>query len=485
MEDTSMAQSLSEKHSVKLGYCPTRRTVFSREDSLLYKGLIRDKLTDWSVSFVDLESINDEGLLVNPEDVPKAINLFRHEGVDAVFAPHCNFGTEDAVAKVGKALDKPFLLWGPRDEAPLDDGLRLRDTQCGLFATSKVLRRFGVPFTYIVNSRLDDPVFERGLRNFLAAAAVVKAFRQLRIGQISTRPGPFYTVMVNEGELLAKFGVEVIPITHVDIIDSVNKKLDEQGETLSATIDEFKKKADFSKVGDEMIAKMAALKLTIQEWAEAECLSAVAIQCWSAMQDALGIMPCFVDSELTGAGLPIACETDIHGAITAVMAQAARQGETPTFFADLTIRHPANDNSELLWHCGPFPLALKDPDSDAAVSPHYVLPTGEPGVSEWRIKGGDISVSRLDGDDGNYQLLMGHARGTTGPHSRGTYVWVEVGDWPLWEEHIVRGPYIHHVVGIHGKIAPVLYEACRFIPGIEADPVEPTEDEIRAWLRGG
>ena len=71
--------------------------------------------------------------------------------------------------------------WGYRcfcggivDERPEPDGTRLRDTQCGLFATGKVLRRFGVPFTYMTNCRLEDPVFERGLRDFMAVCNVVK-----------------------------------------------------------------------------------------------------------------------------------------------------------------------------------------------------------------------------------------------------------------------------------------------------------------------
>jgi len=40
------------------------------------------------------------------------------------------------------------------------------------------------------------------------------------------------------------------------------------------------------------------------------------------------------------------------------------------------------------------------------------------------------------------------------------------------------------VANVHGKVAPVLYEACRYIPGLCPDPVEPTEAEIQAWLRG-
>ncbi len=49
---------------------------------------------------------------------------------------------------------------------PEPDGTRLRDSQCGLFATGKVLRRFQVPFTYMTNCRLTDPEFERGIQDF-------------------------------------------------------------------------------------------------------------------------------------------------------------------------------------------------------------------------------------------------------------------------------------------------------------------------------
>lgn len=49
---------------------------------------------------------------------------------------------------------------------------------------------------------------------------------------------------------------------------------------------------------------------------------------------------------------------------------------------------------------------------------------------------------------------------------------------------IIYGPYIHHVAGIHDLAAPALFEATRFIPGLKADPVQPTAEDIRAFLRG-
>ena len=81
----------------------------------------------------------------------KIAEKFKAEKIDGLFLPHCNFGTEYECARLAKELGVPVLLWGHLDERPEPNGTRLRDTQCGLFATGKVLRRFGVPFTYMTN----------------------------------------------------------------------------------------------------------------------------------------------------------------------------------------------------------------------------------------------------------------------------------------------------------------------------------------------
>ncbi|MGI6114106.1 MAG: fucose isomerase, partial [Mahellales bacterium] len=173
---------------IKLGYAPTRRDVFSKEEAIKYKKLIKDRIVNWGVEVTDLEGINEEGLLFNDGDLEAIIDRFKKAKIDALFFPHCNFGSEALVAKVAKAMDVPVLIWGPRDEAPLENGLRTRDTQCGLFATGKVLRRFKVPFTYLTNSWLDSDDFKEGFQKFLAVSNVIKAMKNLRILQISTRP---------------------------------------------------------------------------------------------------------------------------------------------------------------------------------------------------------------------------------------------------------------------------------------------------------
>lgn len=471
----------------KLGYAPTRRFTFSAEDAYRYKVQIREKIEAFGldIEIVDLEGMNPEGLLYNDLiGAEEIIKHFQKEEVDAVFFPHCNFGTEDTVARVAKAIGKPTLLWGPRDEAPLADGMRLRDTQCGLFATGKVLRRFNVPFTYITNSTVDDPVFERGFTNFIAAANVVKAFNSLRILQIGPRPTSFWTMMCNEGELLERFGIELHPITLEDIKRETKKVEKKDSDELTAAIHYIKTNLDAIDVSDEDIRRIAALKVAMKSLAVSNRCSAIAIQCWSSLQDSIGIMPCLANAILTDEQIPVTCETDIHGAITSVMVQAATMNTVPTFFADLTIRHPENDNGELLFHCGNFPVSLSVEDKPK-LRRHFLFDDHAPGTHEGEIRGGAMTLARFDGDHGEYSIFLGKANGIEGPYTRGSYVWVEVNDWPLWEEKLVTGPYVHHAVGIHANAIPAIYEACKYIPGLTPDPVDPTEDEIRAWLRGG
>ena len=137
------------------------------------------------------------------------------------FFPHCNFGTEYVCARLAKELDVPVLLWGPLDERPDENGVRPRDTLMRSFATGKVLRRFRIPFTYMTNCRLNDPVFERGIKDFLAVCNVVKTFRNIRILQISTRPFDFWTTMCNEGELLEKFNIQLAPIPMTELTEEI------------------------------------------------------------------------------------------------------------------------------------------------------------------------------------------------------------------------------------------------------------------------
>lgn len=462
---------------IKIGYAPTRRSIFSSADAKKYRDLIADKLRELEVEFVDIDDINEEGLLYNDEDMIKVAQKFKKEQIDGLFFPHCNFGTEYICGRLAKEMNVPVLLWGPLDERPEEDGTRLRDTQCGLFATGKVLRRFQVKFTYMTNCRIDDPVFKRGLFDFLAVCNVVKTFQTIRILQISTRPFDFWTTMCNEGELLEKYNVQLSPIPMPELIDEVKKVKAEKIE-VEQVVAYCKENMEIC-VKEEALENVAALKVAMKNLAEKYNCKAIAIQCWNQLQNEIGIMPCAANSLLNDEGIPVVCETDIHGAITSLLVEAATLDDTRSFFADWTIRHPDCENGELLQHCGPWPISLAKEKAKLT----YPLAFDHPGSITAEAKHGDISLVRFDGDNGEYSLLLGHAKGIEGPKGMGTYLWVEVANIKRLEAKIVEGPYIHHCVGIHKDVVPVLYEACKYI-GVMPDLYDPIEEEVKAYLRG-
>ena len=224
---------------IKLGFVPTRRSIFSAPDALKYRGLTADRLREIGVDIVDIDDINDEGLLFDDSHIEPIVKKFRAEGVDGIMLCHANFGTEYVCARLARELGLPVLLWGPRDERPEPDGTRLRDSQCGLFATGKVLRRFQVPFTYMTNCRLTDPEFERGVWDFLAVCNVVKTFKHTRILQMATRPFDFWSTMCNEGELLEKFNIQLSPIPMTELVQAVHDaQADEQA--MAAMLDHIR-----------------------------------------------------------------------------------------------------------------------------------------------------------------------------------------------------------------------------------------------------
>lgn len=187
--------------------------------------------------------------------------------------------------------------------------------------------------------------------------------------------------------------------------------------------------------------------------------SVAAFECWSAFPTLMGLCPCVVLGEMADNGMPLSCETDINGAITLAILRACNLFEESEFLADLTIRHPQNDNAELLWHCGPFPYSLKKDGVEAKLVD---------GQERFELKQGDLTVCRFDDVDGEYYLFAGEAKTTTGPETNGTYVWMETDNWKRWEEKLMFGPYIHHLGCVYGHYLPVLREVSRYL-GIHFD----------------
>ena len=449
-----------------LGLAPIGKFVFSHEDAMRYKARIEALLARMGVKYVNVDAVIPDGMVRDQKHVDPVVAFLKSKGVGAVFMPHCNFGTEGACGMIGKKLGVPTLLWGPRDEAPLPDGTRLRDSLCGLFASSKVLHKLGVPFTYIENCRVDEPQLENGIRDFLAAADAVQGLKSLRIGQVGKRIDFFWTCIVNESELLERFGVEIVPMDMIQVIKATRARAAAGQRAYRDEVEALRRTVGIEGFDTiEPLINVLALRDELLHRAEDQGLTAFAIESFMSICEELGAMIELVHGELAERGLPCATETDIHGAISSVLLQRASSGRDVTFLADLTIRHPQRDDAVLIWHCG-FPMSLRHPDHAAKVGTHWILPGIPPGSCHWRMKDGPLTVCRFDGDRGEYSLIAGQGQTCDGPVTQNVYCWMQVDDWPRWERKFIEGPYIHHVAAAYGHTARVLKEACRYIGGL-------------------
>ncbi|MFV0556791.1 MAG: L-fucose/L-arabinose isomerase family protein [Lactovum sp.] len=464
---------------IKLGFAPTRRNLFSAEAAIEYANLTRKKLDELNIDYVDILDVNEDGLIYDDVSVEKTAEKFISEKIDGLFIANENFGTEYAVARLAKKLNVPVVLWGPMDEHPAEDGSRLRDTQCGLFAIGKVLRRFKVPFTYIKNSDVDSKAFAQGMTDFVKVCNVVKTFKNTRILQVGPRPFDFWTVICNEGELLERFNIQLSPLPIGELIDEISLVKAENYDQIQKAIDFFNENTEVQ-ITDEELEMVAALKVALQSLCEKYGCNSGVIQCWTELQKQIGILPYASLSLLQEEGIPFVCETDVHGAISELLVEAASLGEHRAIFADVNCRHPENENAELLQHLGVFAYQTAE-TKPILPKRHFVF--DYPGSVGFRAIKDEYTLCRFDGDDGNYSLLMGTAKGVDGPYNQGTYLYLEFENLNRAEFKFVEGPYIHHVAAVRKNVVPILYEACKYL-GIKPDFYDPIEEEVKAYLRG-
>ena len=458
--------------NVKIGLVPIRRDVTPRPGIFNWEKAeircneaveyIENNFSSRHVDFVDLKGINEVNVLWNERDVPKVIDRFRKENVDAIFLIPGNFGNEEVAGDVAKAIGKHVPLWGPQDDSFLPDGTRYTDTQCGLFGISRQLERLKVPFTYIENCFIEDAIFQEGFHQFISVVCMVKNFTNLRVAQVGMRPKPFCSVIFNEGELMTKFGIRTIPINLAVIQDRFNKILKGRKEELEEGTKILRSMYQVDDVSEAVLDKIWAFVILYKELFKDFDVEAVSAECWTSMQLMLGAMPCTAYGILADMGYIIGCESDMHATITQVLLKSASLGEKIPFLGEFTTRHPKDRNLQLLWHCGPFAYSLhKKGESCKCVN-----------MREWfQVEDGHYTIARLDQDDGKYSILVGEFDSAQGPYTFGTYLWGRFDNLSRWERKLIEGPYIHHMSEIEGSYKDIFREFCKYVPAITFDTV--------------
>jgi L-fucose isomerase-like protein len=452
------------KDSITIGLVPTRRPVFkietAKEEYDVIMPIIRRQLSAL-VSFVNIEDICEKGMAAFPGDIPRVVEKLTAAKVNALFFPFCDFGCEEVVVGIAKQFKLPVLLWGTRDKVSTFEK-RQKETQCGLFAATKVLLNYGVTFSYIWNCDAENPDFVKGFENFARTAFILKNLRNANIAEIGDRPKDFYSVIHNQQMLIEKLNITVKPVTLAAVRDLAFEILEKNEIELTEYQADLKSRIDCVGTDEDYIRKVCAGTLAIERLMKLHNCRAGAFDC-NGVRIALELngSACTIQGELSERGFPTACETDVWGALSMLICTSASMGQETEFLADWTFRHPDKENAELIWHGGPFARSLAADNKKKKPSFHKNFRGFWEGW--WELKQGDITLVRMDELGGEYYLFIGECKTTDGPETTGTWVWIEVDNWKNWEETLMFGPFIHHVAGIYGRYRTAIAEAARYL----------------------
>ncbi|MBQ1378358.1 MAG: fucose isomerase [Lachnospiraceae bacterium] len=452
---------------VKIGLMPNRREVFNintaREEYDIIMPIIHAQMPEY-VEWVEIDDICEQGMACHIDDIDKIVKKFKEADIDAIFSPFCDFGEESVVTGVAKQFMLPTLIWGTRDKVSTYEH-REKETQCGVFAATKVLRNYGVTFSYIWNCEADSPDFVKGFEKFVRVTNVMKNLRNANIASIGDRPAGFYSVIHNQLQLIKNFNISVKPIGLSAIAQLTNKILSDNSQELQDYIKDFSSRVDISEVEDEMyVPRVCAGVMAIEALMKQNHCRAAGFDCFGVGR-AIGLAGsgCVMEGELADRGFPTACEMDIWGAVSMLILKSVALGDDAPLLADWTYRHPTNDNGELIWHGGPFAYSLADKAKNPMIKARKFgqFTMYEP---HWELKQGHVTMLRMDELDGEYYIFVGDAKTIEGPETTATYVWIEVEpSWKQWEEKLMFGPFIHHVGGVYGDYNAELEEVVRYL----------------------
>lgn len=420
------------------------------------------------------EQASKYGSICTLEDSQKLADLFKkhREEIDGVLVTLPNFGEESAIANALRwaNLGVPVLIHAFPDDVTKMTIVDRRDSFCGKMSTCNNLTQYGIKFS-LTSEHCMDPegaAFRGDLRKFTAICRVAGGLKTARVGAIGARPAAFNTVRYSE-KLLEHAGITVVTYDLSEVfgraarIKANEPRLKEKLESINAFVPS-------GGIPSESITRMAKLGVVIDAWMEENNLQASAIQCWTAMQEFYGVMPCTLMSMMSNQLMPSACETDIAG-LVGMYAMVLASGK-PSAIVDWNNNYGTDPDKAVIFHCSNLP---KDLFIDASVSvenapkmDYQAIIAGTVGVEKTygtivgRLKAQPITYCRVATDDLHGRILtyIGECEMTDDPLSTfGGYGVVRISNFQKLLNYICENGFEHHVAINPSQVAPALHEA--------------------------
>jgi len=393
---------------IKLGIVAVSRDCFPIELSRKRRQNVVAECKKQNIPAVEINTI-----IENERDIPKALDELKNNNINALVLFLGNFGPEGPTTMLAEKFAGPVMFIAAAEETGKDLIGGRGDAYCGMLNASYSigLRRFK---PYIPEYPVADPKDAAALiAEFIPIARVVLGVRNLKI--LSFGPRPFDFLACNAPiKPLFDLGVEIMENSELDLLDIVQaEKNNPEVKRIAADMTSELGKGN---TYPDLLEKLAQYEYALEKFMSANLgessYAAFANKCWPAFEKYFGHVPCYLNSRLAGRGIPVACETDIYGALSEYMVVCAT--EMPPTLLDINNSVPKDmykENKKAigkyslsdLWmgfHCGNTPSAcMVAPVMQYQLIMHRLQePNQKPNVTrgtlEGQIKAGEISIFR-------------------------------------------------------------------------------------------
>jgi L-fucose isomerase-like protein len=406
------------------------------------------------------------GAVETYEEAMRCAELFKSKAddIDGVIVTLPNFGDERAIADTMRLsrLKVPVLVQATPDTPGQMAITHRRDSFCGKMSACNNLRQYGIPYslTTLHTETPDSPEFTRDLEWFAGVCRVVKGLRDLRIGAIGARPTAFNTVRYSE-KLLESSGITVETLDLSEVLGRI-ARLKDDDEAVAAKLATIQKYVSTANIPQAALIKMAKLGVVVDQWMKAAHIDISAVQCWTSLEENLGVVPCTVMSMMSESLLSSACEVDVCGVLAMHALQLA--SETPSALLDWNNNYGNDPNKAVCFHCSNLPKHFfKDVKMDfQEIIAGAVGKDNTFGTCVGQVKAGAMSFARFSTDDthGKIRGYTGHGRFTDDPLTTfGGAGVVEIGGLQKLLHYICENGFEHHVAANFSSVDAVVHEA--------------------------
>ena len=414
----------------------------------------------------------------------QALEDIKKEGCNALVVYLGNFGPEISETLLAKHFDGPSMFIAAAEESGDDLKQGRGDAYCGMLNASYNLK--------LRNIRAYIPEYPVGtaeecadmIAGFVPVARALTGLSSLKI--ISFGPRPLNFLACNAPiKQLYNLGVEIEENSELDLFEAFNRHEDDP--RIPDVVRDMEQELGAGNRKPEILPRLAQYELTLLDWIEGHrgCCRYVAVagKCWPAFQTQFGFVPCYVNSRLTGRGIPVSCEVDIYGALSEFIGTCV-SGDAVTLL-DINNTVPADmyhsgiegkygytqKDTFMGFHCG---NTTSKKLSACAMKYQMIMARSLPeevtqGTLEGDILPGDITFFRLQSTaDSRLRAYVAHGEvlpvATRSFGSIGIFAIPEMGRF--YRHVLIEKNFPHHGAVAFGHFGSALYEVFKYL-GVE------------------